>query len=483
MTMLGLLTAAFTLAACYMFASPATALPSKHASAPEKLVFAHFMVGIVDDRTSASDYDLDFQRAKAIGVDAFALNIGTDSFTNTQLDLAYESADYNGMKVFISFDFNWYSSGDISAIASKIARYAAKPAQLKVDNKVFVSSFAGDGVNRIELEAAAGTKLFFIPNFTPGIGDFGHIDGAFSWRAWPNNGNNKAPAHDHNTSTSDEDRVYLQKLGTLSYLAPISPWFFTHYGSEVSYSKNFVFPGDLLWYNRWNEILSLAPPFTEIISWNDYGESHYVGPLSSSHYDDGSSKWTMDMPHDGWLDMAVPFIAAYKAGAKSTELKDFVTKDELVYWYRPTHKDIDCDSTDNTMESGNNASGNYFHGKPNGYETMADSVFIVSLLTEDSQIEAKSGNNYQAFHAKSGVNAFSLPMGIGSQSFTVKRNGASILSGTSARDIINTCPCGIYNFNAYVGQLPPPKVISQLRPDGLSKLTEGLRVACPVKTG
>jgi hypothetical protein len=56
-----------------------------------RLVFAHFMVccaqgerrecglmrrqiGIVSDRTSAADYDLDMQRAKAYGIDAFALS-------------------------------------------------------------------------------------------------------------------------------------------------------------------------------------------------------------------------------------------------------------------------------------------------------------------------------------------------------------------------------------------------------------------------
>jgi hypothetical protein len=44
-----------------------------------------------------------------------------------------------------------------------------------------------------------------------------------------------------------------------------SGWFFTHYGSEVPYSKNWVFPGDLLWYNRWTELLTLAPQFIEIV--------------------------------------------------------------------------------------------------------------------------------------------------------------------------------------------------------------------------
>lgn len=33
----------------------------------------------------------------------------------------------------------------------------------------------------------------------------------------------------------------------------------------------------------------------ELVTWNDYGESHYIGPLSSPHYDDGNSKWCNDM--------------------------------------------------------------------------------------------------------------------------------------------------------------------------------------------
>ena len=49
-------------------------------------------------------------------------------------------------------------------------------------------------------------------------------------------------------------------------LAAVSPWFSTHYGAEVSYSKNWVFPADLLWFQRWTEILTLGPQFVEIIT-------------------------------------------------------------------------------------------------------------------------------------------------------------------------------------------------------------------------
>lgn len=101
------------------------------------------------------------KRAKSLGVDAFALNIGVDSYTDQQLQLAYESAAQNSMKVFLSFDFNWWNVGQAGAIGQKIAQYANKPAQLMVDNKVFVSSFSGDGLDVAAMRAAAGKPLFF----------------------------------------------------------------------------------------------------------------------------------------------------------------------------------------------------------------------------------------------------------------------------------------------------------------------------------
>ena len=54
------------------------------------------------DRHSAAEYDDDMKRAKSLGIDAFALNIGVDPYTDDQLGYAYESAANNGMKVFIS---------------------------------------------------------------------------------------------------------------------------------------------------------------------------------------------------------------------------------------------------------------------------------------------------------------------------------------------------------------------------------------------
>lgn len=431
-------------------------------------------MGIVGERKSAADYDGDMQRAKAVGIDAFALNIGVDPYTDTQLGYAYESAAANGMKVFISFDFNWFSTSDAAKVGQMIGQYGAKPGQLIVDGKVFASSFAGDGLNVPTLRASAGVEVFWAPNFHPELTpDPKDLDAALNWMGWDSNGNNKAPNGAGNVTVADGDDTYTKWLGGKPYIAPVSPWFSTHFGPEVPYSKNWVFPGDDLWYKRWNEIVALQPRFVEIVTWNDYGESHYIGPLSSSHYDDGNSKWTNDMPHDGWLDMAAPFIAAYKAG--STGVADHITDDQLIYWHRPHAKSVDCDSTDTTMVAAQNSSGNYFQGRPDGWESMKDHLFVVSLLTAPGTVSVTSGDNTQTFDAPAGASVFEVTMGLGQQQFALSRDSKEIFSGTSLKEVTDGCICGIYNFNAYVGTLPE-KAYEPLNKDGLASLTAGLHV-------
>ncbi|KAJ6582668.1 glycosyl hydrolase family 71-domain-containing protein [Mycena vulgaris] len=264
---------------------------------PWEVTFCHFVIGIESNRTSSADYDADMQRAKAYGIDAFALNMQVelpfaslevlDPYTDTQLHFAYDSAARNGMKVFISYSFNWWNTGHGAQIGSHLAQYAALPAQLFINSAAFVSSFAGDGVDVNAMRSAAGRPIMFVPNFHPGQGNFALIDGALNWfdgigkaLHCPNNGNNKAPSAGANVSVAAGDSSYQAALGGKPYLVPASPWFRsnipatgnTHYWPEVSYSKNWVFPGVFLWFNRWNDLLKLGPAFIEIIS----------SPLSSS---------------------------------------------------------------------------------------------------------------------------------------------------------------------------------------------------------
>jgi hypothetical protein len=113
---------------------------------------------------------------------------------------------------------------------------------------------------------------------------------------------------------------------------------------------------------------------------------------------------------------------------------------------------------------------------------MEDSIFVVTMLKSPAKLSVTSGNNSQDFEAMSGINAFSIPMGVGPQKFEASREAKVFLSGTSMKDIVDTCVCGIYNFNAYVGTIPSSSGIDSLQPDGLALLSQGLRAPCPTNT-
>ncbi|KAJ4289098.1 hypothetical protein N0V90_011440 [Kalmusia sp. IMI 367209] len=418
-----------------LLAAVANAAPFKTSAVKRqdggKIVAAHFMIGIMQNRESAADYDDDMKRAKAAGIDAFALNIAKDDYTDAQLGYAYESAANNDMKVFISFDYNYFETGENELVGAKLKDYCGKPGQLQVDGKCFASSFNGDTdpaklFNAQTIRTAAGLDLYLVPNLSPtGIRDatsVDDIDGSFNWIGWDSNGANRAPTAEANVSTSEFDSKYTEWLGGKAYMAPVSPWFFTNFAS-----KAWNFPGDLLWFRRWNEILALAPQMIEIITWNDYGESHYVGSdaETSKHTDDGSSAWANGMPHGGWLEMAEPFIAAYKAGAKEVT----VSEEKLVYWYRPSPKAA-CGAFD-------------------GIDTLQDAVFVVALLKSAGKVTVTSGANTQTFDAPAGASAYQVDMGTGKQTFSLARDGADVLSGTGSLEISENC--SPVNLNAFVG--------------------------------
>ncbi|KAK4211909.1 putative alpha-1,3-glucanase/mutanase [Rhypophila decipiens] len=432
----------------------------------ERLVFAHFMMGIVAPRNSRADWDADMMRAKQAGIDAFALNIAQDDYTRRQLDLAYESAAANGMKVFISFDFNYFQPVREAAgkVAALVNDYGVKAAQLKIGDKAVVSSFLGDGTNANgplnigALKAEVRIPMFFAPNFAPwNTQNPGQLDAAFNWQGWVHDGYGKSPRPGQVKTIETGDSEYRSWLGGKPYMAPVSPWFFTHYMKYEN--KNWVMGTGMSWFERWSEILRSSPEYLEIVSWNDYGESHYIGPLSSKHADDGHSKYVNDMPHDGWLEMAKPFIAAYKARQSSPNA--YINKDQIIYWYRPTPKSVNCQ---------NDPLG----GRPDGWDMMEDSVFVVSLLTQPGSITVTSGGNSAVtWNAPAGAYSQKVPMGVGAQMFDLSRNGKSVISGTSPKDIVNFCPCGVNNFNAFVGQIPF-EPFGTLDSTGLGEFSAGL---------
>lgn len=193
---------------------------------------------------------------------------------------------------------------------------------------------------------------------------------------------------------------------------------------------------------RYVQGFSLPQP--KLTSRVDYGESHYIGPWEPNHTDDGSSQWALGFPHDGWRIIMKAYIAAYKAGASVPT----VAQDQLVYWYRTTPKAIQCRSDP--------------LGPPNRINLLTDVIFVSTLLTSPATLTVTSGGNAPVtVNVPAGILTTNFTMGLGTQYFSLSRNGVPILSGQGGKQIVDTCV--YYNFNAYVGSIngtgtvaPPP---------------------------
>lgn len=161
---------------------PLAALLARLAAA-DKLVFAHYIVGLTDGQTR-DEWQLDISQAKASGIDGFALNIGSqDSYNAAQLQLAYDVASANGFSMFLSFDMA-ASQWTADQISSYINTYNSYGSQLKINNLPVVSTFEGPSQADIWPGVRAATGgIFFMPDWASlgaqGVGDkLSLIDGA-----------------------------------------------------------------------------------------------------------------------------------------------------------------------------------------------------------------------------------------------------------------------------------------------------------------
>jgi len=169
------------------------------------------------------------------------------------------------------------------ALRDYITRYADHPNQLRYNGNVFASTFAGDtctfgsgssvdGWKTQFIDQLTGNnKVHFVPAFFADPNTFKNfdsvIDGVYNWNsAWPvelttdkasgllqpigGNLNDatrlSSPVLTNLIGSIQPDKVYLGGLDGMpnaakTYMASVSPWFFTHYGPD-SFNKNVRIP-------------------------------------------------------------------------------------------------------------------------------------------------------------------------------------------------------------------------------------------------
>ncbi|CAF3482461.1 unnamed protein product [Adineta steineri] len=365
---------------------------------------------------------IDVQEAQSVGIDAFALNVAsTDTWSTNAIQYLFDAAaQYNNFKLFFSFDMIHFTHP--SQFLGLIEQWHNHQSYYSHNGHPFVSTFYGARLSFGESSPsngwqkhyreplqAKGIWTYFVPAFSDAMGSptgftyaFPVIDGVMNWDgAWPYE------------SDGQVDNWYRR--------------------------------GELNYATRIRQVLSLAPDFLEIVTWNDAGESHYFGKIwPDSIAGTNIQTYTDGYDHSGWQKLLPPFIKAYKAGIK--DVSSLIPSDGKavsgVFWYRPLLKSASCI--------------NDFMGKPRGWMNAEDNFNLVVLAdarASEYTINIYSGYDMLAWYRPvQGLNSWSIPgLRIGSQSIEiVDINGRVIASGKGTMTVIGDMSHGVCNYNYQV---------------------------------
>ncbi|TDL26045.1 glycoside hydrolase [Rickenella mellea] len=471
LTLFSLFTGLFAGGLCLDNSRPAT-MHAKYASnrpaqsqSPPKYVFAHHMVGNTHPYTMR-DWADDIALAHANGIDAFALNIGSDAWQQDRVADAYNAAAQSntGFKMFLSFDMTVFpcaSPPDALTLVNYTRQHQNHPAQFIYppgSSKAFTSTFSGEKCTFGQSSPAAGwtsqfkntlgDTVYFVPSLfsdpasfqSDGFGTV--MDGDFNWNsAWPVGLTNPPPPNEVQSylDSFDADNQHITGLKTIgsnkTYMAAASPWFFTHY-SPQTFDKNWIYFADLLYPTRWETLISHRDvvDIVEVITWNDYGESHYIGPIKGDQ--PNSQAWVDGFDHTAWLDLTKYYATAFKSGSYPS-----ITTDKIYAWARPHPKDANAPDP---------------VGKPDHYDLGADSLFVVVMATQPSTVVLSASDGYpstsktQTFSVPQGVTNLSLPLSTGDVMRAKMIRGSQTVAELPQNNFTFNGSPTTYNYNAYV---------------------------------
>lgn len=212
----------------------------------------------------------------------------------------------------------------------------------------------------------------------------------------------------------------------------------------------------MTWARRWRQVLEVLPEFVEIVTWNDYGESHYVGTIFEPGIPQAENAdarpYVLNNPHEAWLETLPYQIAAYKHAFDPSNPAPSVAKgeDKIVYWYRT------APASAGTTKATGNACMSPINTNPQderGYpieDIMEDGIFVLALLSSPGWVSVAVGDEPpQRFEGlRAGLNHLSRPFGGEVGNVTVRSSTGVIGEGTA---ILSAPANGVANFNAWVG--------------------------------
>jgi hypothetical protein len=268
------------------------------------------------------------------------------------------------------------------------------------------------------------------------------LDGSFSWeKSWPGN----SDEHANISSQIDEKVMSVTHAHGKAYMMGLSSLQYKHFKGQHWFRS-----GDIVFPERMAQILSLAdrPEFVQIQTWNDAGESHYIGHL----WKEGLTPEILayanqeEHPHEGWQPLVASFIDAFKNGADASGMRPG-NKKQVVgsMWHHEFLTTSECTSDE--------------LGKPSGHGAARDTVNWAVVIGDDlvnHSVQVWSGGEMIAKDPLvPGLNYKAVPnVRVGEQVIQVVDAEGVVLAeaGRSTKGISQNAP-GLCNYNFQVSEV------------------------------
>ncbi|KXJ95170.1 glycoside hydrolase [Microdochium bolleyi] len=351
-------------------------------------VFVHYMVQTLNAENAVTDVN----KARAMGIDAFVLNIGWPTgapWSDQCIERLFAAAAGTNFKFIFSLDV--FQRSDPNQFRAIVDQYISHDNYFRAgpNNLPMLSTFGnapGWGPEQWNtFRASLASETYFLPVFdSEGASEDYYtnpdqfwaqwapaLDGVFSWeQSWPGT----SDTHQNISSGLDFAVLAAARTRGKAYMAGLSTLQYKHLGGQHWYRS-----GDVVMPERMTQLLALPaaqrPEFVQIQTWNDAGESHYIGPLHDEGLPAEITAYANqpEHPHDGWAPVFQSFAAAWKSGAASAaEMRAPSGSTGPVagaMWHREFLATSACAGTD---------------GKPRGAGAAVDSVNWAVVLNRDA---------------------------------------------------------------------------------------------------
>ncbi len=477
----------------------ACGLPSLPAQAQSRrMVFAHYMVTNQDYQGNTDPtgevkvraYMKEIQQAQAIGIDGFALNVGSwlSSGVGAEYYITYSSQMFeaaarlnSGFKLMFSADFCCGNqAGDAEDMMRRFVNYPRfAHVYFRQHGKYVLTTFSGDALGtatwqKIRSDLATGANpstgtvdpswasatigvagapgnapvnIFLVPAF---FGAFGGelpaqsqiqngfntwnstVDGLFYW------GIAGVPGSGGPLDQIPSSEAYASVVhdGGKLYMAPIALQF---WGSNAA--RYFEYSGYEGMRKMWMDAINVThPEWVEIITWNDFIEGTYVSPI------DDPNKY----PYASYLVQSGLPTQPGPLGYFHSHVGAWALLPYFIEWYKTgTQPDIDKNSifwAYRTQSVNDQAAGIPTLGTLNG--PIADEIYVTANLAQPGTLTVTSGALQKSFSLPAGSTDVQAPFTDGNPpvfNFTPTDGNCAALIGSG------TDPIGIYTYTPVSG--------------------------------